>query len=112
MRGCRCDACRQASRDYHTHHRHAATSREPQFPAAPPPPGPWVEQAACRGSDPDVFFPSPGSRVDHLRRICAACPVQPDCLDWALVAYTNRSDHGFYGGSTPRERRDLRRAAS
>jgi len=69
----------------------------------------WRSQAACRGIDPDLFFPE-GSAGPALqaaavaKRICGACPVQARCLRWAL-------DHGvgfgIWGGHTENERREL-----
>ncbi len=38
------------------------------------------------------------------KRICGGCPVQDDCLDWALA--TNEP-HGVWGGLSAHERRDL-----
>ncbi len=73
----------------------------------------WREQAACRGVDPSIFFP-PGdservksSVYDRARAVCAACPVRLACLKEHLD-----EDHGCWGGTSPRERRDLRRQRS
>jgi WhiB family redox-sensing transcriptional regulator len=38
------------------------------------------------------------------RRICASCPVQHECLEYAL---RNRIDHGVWGGCSERERRRI-----
>ena len=73
----------------------------------------WREDAACAGADPAVFFresPRGVSGVQcismHLqaRRICAECPVRPECLGAALTA----SDHGIRGGLTTFQRRALK----
>jgi WhiB family redox-sensing transcriptional regulator len=42
--------------------------------------------------------------VDAARKICAACPVQEACLEYALV---QRIDHGVWGGCSERERRRI-----
>jgi WhiB family redox-sensing transcriptional regulator len=39
--------------------------------------------------------------------VCAECPVQADCLQFALA--TNQ-DSGIWGGTTEEDRRKLRRA--
>ena len=65
----------------------------------------WREQAACRGTDLDVFFPERGETADHARQVCTACPVREPCLEYAL---SNRITHGIWGGLTERERRPLR----
>jgi WhiB family transcriptional regulator, redox-sensing transcriptional regulator len=70
----------------------------------------WTDLAACRGVDPELFFPVSASgpalnQVTEAKRVCASCPVQPDCLAWALRAGESA---GIWGGTTPEERRYLR----
>jgi len=64
----------------------------------------WREQAACRGTDLEVFFPGRGESAGPARRVCAGCPVRQPCLDYAI---TNRIAYGVWGGLTERERRAL-----
>lgn len=71
----------------------------------------WRDRAACRHSDPDLFFPSgtTGAALEEIRAakaLCAACPVQQQCLAFALE--TNQ-DAGVWGGASEEERRELRR---
>ncbi len=70
---------------------------------------PWPGQAACHNKT-DLFYPDPGvgGRVDYTaaQAICARCPVIEACLDWALTH--GETDHGVWGGLTPRQRRSLR----
>jgi WhiB family redox-sensing transcriptional regulator len=66
----------------------------------------WMLRALCRSLAPGEFFPSDGVGVDKARRICAQCPVQADCLEYAL---TYRIDHGVWGGASERERRRILR---
>ncbi|MGH9224375.1 MAG: WhiB family transcriptional regulator [Acidimicrobiales bacterium] len=71
----------------------------------------WRDRAACRGSDPDLFFPigSTGVAVEELRAakaLCATCPVREQCLAFALA--TNQ-EAGVWGGASEDERRRLRR---
>lgn len=67
----------------------------------------WAAQAACAGKTTAVWFSEdPDGAYSHARTICAACPVQPDCLEWALAS---RVDHGLWGGLNPDERRRIRR---
>ena len=73
----------------------------------------WREVAACRGADPELFFPvgtaGPGARqVEAAKRICRTCPVQHKCLTWALE---HGVTDGVWGGTTGEERRTLRRPA-
>lgn len=58
------------------------------------------EDAACAGADPDLFFPvgTTGNalrQIDEAKRICRFCPVQIQCLAWALE---NGVTDGVWGG--------------
>jgi WhiB family transcriptional regulator, redox-sensing transcriptional regulator len=71
----------------------------------------WKDWASCKGTDPDMWFPAGEGRRHydpevqaHTRRaklICKECPVQRDCLEWAI---TVDERFGIYGGLTERER--------
>jgi WhiB family redox-sensing transcriptional regulator len=66
----------------------------------------WVEQANCKQTDPDAFFPEQGMNAGWAKRVCGECPVQAECLAYAL----NRPEHhGIWGGLTERERKEVRR---
>ena len=67
----------------------------------------WREQAACRGTDLNWFYPERGHSAGPARQVCARCPVRQPCLDYAL---SNRITHGIWGGLTERERRGLQTA--
>jgi WhiB family redox-sensing transcriptional regulator len=64
----------------------------------------WMDEGLCRQVPPSTFFPNDGVGVDVARRICATCPVQAPCLEYALV---ERIDHGVWGGASERERRRI-----
>lgn len=71
----------------------------------------WAARGACRRSDPELFFPvSPaGPSADQAARaklICTGCPVQPECLEFAL---DSGQDFGVWGGTSESERRKMRR---
>ncbi len=71
----------------------------------------WRHYAACQGKDPELFFPigtsGPATRqLDEAKRICAGCPVQSLCLEWAVLA---RIDYGVWGGLSEDERRCRKR---
>jgi WhiB family redox-sensing transcriptional regulator len=72
----------------------------------------WRDQAACLGLDPQVFYPATDDEADEARRICDACAVKDDCLEYALA---RREKDGVWGGATERDRRRIirqrRRAA-
>ena len=72
----------------------------------------WRTRSACRDSDPDIFFPVGSSgpaveQIDTARRICNACPVASECLEFALA--TNQ-EAGIWGGLTEEDRRRLRKS--
>lgn len=72
----------------------------------------WRSAGACLSADPDLFFPIAIGRVEErqvalARRICAACPVKQECLDFAM---RSGEAHGIWGGTTPDERIRARRA--
>jgi WhiB family transcriptional regulator, redox-sensing transcriptional regulator len=71
----------------------------------------WRARAACRSVDANLFFPtgSTGPALAQLqaaKAFCRSCPVQRDCLEFALE--TNQED-GVWGGKDEIERRRLRR---
>ncbi|TQN27753.1 WhiB family redox-sensing transcriptional regulator [Haloactinospora alba] len=71
----------------------------------------WVAQGACRQYDPELFFPvgtdGPGLDTAELAKaICRTCTVRQQCLLWAL---RSGEAHGVWGGTTPEERRLMRR---
>lgn len=50
----------------------------------------WRDRAACRGTDPELFFPLSETGTSQLqiweaKRVCHACPVQWTCLTWAML---------------------------
>ena len=74
--------------------------------------GSWRANAACRDSDPDLFFPigTTGPALEQIAKakaICGECEVQTECLEFALE--TNQ-DQGVWGGTSEEERRKIRRA--
>lgn len=69
--------------------------------------GLWKTRAKCASiDDPDIFFPPDGGDAAHARQICAECPVQAECLDYAIGA---DEEYGIWGGLDPRERWNLKR---
>lgn len=64
----------------------------------------WRQRAACRGVDPDIFYPVSDEEAEDAKAICRLCPVQEMCLEWALAS---REKEGVWGGATERERRRI-----
>ena len=66
----------------------------------------WRGRAACRGVDPDIFYPVSDEDAEPAKAICRACPVREACLEYALG---ERERDGVWGGATERERRRMLR---
>lgn len=74
----------------------------------------WAQRAACAHEDPELFFPlsstGPALRQERAaKRVCLRCPVIRQCLDWAI---DSGQVHGVWGGTSERERAELRRTAA
>ena len=71
-------------------------------------PMPWVRDAACSNSSVavDMFFPERGrnNNIAKAQRVCVSCPVRDECFSYG---YRN-DERGIWGGTTGRERRQLR----
>ena len=70
----------------------------------------WHHDAACRVEDPELFFPigTTGPALVQLmdaKAVCGRCPVQSECLRWAVL---NRIEHGVWGGLSEDERRTIK----
>lgn len=69
----------------------------------------WLDRAACRHHDPELFFPigdaGPGqAQIEEAKRVCRTCPVLGECRDWAI---TNLVPFGVLGGLSENERAAL-----
>lgn len=113
---CRCDACREAQNAYQRMKRKGrlpVADIEPkldhfdfrtELPA-------WHLDAACRGMDIELFFPgkSQTGKSNRAKAICRRCPVQAECLEWAVEM---NEPGGVWGGMTVRQRRSLAEAGA
>lgn len=66
----------------------------------------WQEQALCAQTDPEAFFPEKGGSTREAKRICQACGVRDECLEFALE---HDERFGIWGGLSERERRRLKK---
>jgi WhiB family redox-sensing transcriptional regulator len=72
----------------------------------------WRDLAACRDTDPDLFFPvgttGPAlDQIDAAKSVCMECEARVPCLEFALA--TNQ-ESGVWGATSEEERRKLRKA--
>ncbi len=71
----------------------------------------WREAAACRDSEPEIFFPTGTTgpaleQIANAKAICSTCVVKQACLEYAV---TTNQDDGVWGGTSEDERRQIRR---
>ena len=66
----------------------------------------WETQAACRGLDPEIFYPASDEEADAAKAVCGECLVRHACLEHALG---DRERDGVWGGATEHERRRILR---
>lgn len=60
----------------------------------------WMDAAACRDLDPELFFPRPGGDSGlAAKQICRTCPVARQCLNYAVVTGATA---GVWGGRSPK----------
>lgn len=75
-------------------------------------PLPDLKGAACHTSniDPEIYFPYPRrynrKELAIVKKVCDSCPVQVECLDYALK---NNEEWGIWGGLTPKQRTTLKK---
>jgi WhiB family redox-sensing transcriptional regulator len=72
----------------------------------------WMPRSACRGEDPELFFPiaAVGAALQQVitaKAVCFRCAVRAACLSYALVT----GQAGIWGGTTQEERHAMRRSA-
>lgn len=60
---------------------------------------------ACADLPLEVFFPVDGSTALDARRICRRCPVQAECLEYAI----ENPQYGVWGGVSAQERARIAR---
>jgi WhiB family redox-sensing transcriptional regulator len=68
----------------------------------------WMSKALCAEIGTEIFFPDMGDNPHYAKRVCRACIVRTECLQYAL---DTGPVYGGWGGTTERERRALRRSA-
>lgn len=78
----------------------------------PRPQDTWSGRAACRALPTELFFPAGElddqavEQAEEAKAVCATCPVQHACLEFAIA--TNQP-YGIWGGANTSERRSIRR---
>lgn len=70
----------------------------------------WMSRGACQREDPELFFPIAADgpalqQISAAKRVCLRCPVRAACLSFGLTT----PQDGIWGGTTPEERRAMRK---
>jgi WhiB family redox-sensing transcriptional regulator len=71
--------------------------------------GDWRHRSACRGEDPELFFPIGNTgpallQIEEAKAVCGRCPVLAECRAWVL-ANPRLVEFGVFGGLSEDERR-------
>lgn len=69
----------------------------------------WHKASCAKAKDVD-FYPEPGrgypERVAEAKAVCKSCPIQMQCLEYAI----KNEEFGIWGGLGPAERDSMRRS--
>lgn len=68
----------------------------------------YFEHALCSDVPLGTMYPEEGDKFSEAiaKSVCDGCPVEPECLDWAMQT---REGIGVWGGKTASERQHYRR---
>jgi WhiB family redox-sensing transcriptional regulator len=69
----------------------------------------WMPRGACRGEDPELFFPRAATgpalaQVIAAKAVCFRCAERAVCMAYALAT----GQAGIWGGTTQEERHAMR----
>ena len=67
----------------------------------------WQQDSLCLEMGNELFFSKKEADLNAAKLICSMCPVQRECLNYAIRTRSK----GLWGGLTAEERFDLRIAA-
>ncbi len=106
-RGCQKFGTRVLRVIYGDIHRLTPSSMQPAKPLDDDPdPSNWRSQSACRGKDVNLFFPENDEPTEIAEKICKACSVRAECLDYA-IKYDMR--YGIWSGQSRNQRTRLKK---
>jgi WhiB family redox-sensing transcriptional regulator len=72
----------------------------------------WMPGGACRGKDPELFFPITAAgpalaQIVAAKAVCFRCVVRAACMSYAITT----GQAGIWGGTTEEERHVIRRSS-
>lgn len=65
----------------------------------------WISDALCAQVGGEAWFPERGQPTRPAKRVCQACPVRSQCLEYALATHQH---YGVWGGLSYGERLAVR----
>ena len=68
----------------------------------------WMDRGLCAEVDLELHFPEKGGSVLDAKKVCRACEVRVECLEYALATDQR---FGIWGATSERERRRMKREA-
>jgi WhiB family transcriptional regulator, redox-sensing transcriptional regulator len=69
-------------------------------------PSTWVNWAACKNVDTNIFFPERGDNTLAAKQICYGCPVRTECAEYSIAIGEKM---GVWGGAGEKDRRLMRK---
>lgn len=72
----------------------------------------WMKDALCREHPEIDWFPGRGEDGRPAKALCARCLVQAECLAYAETITVPMPPTGIWGGTSERERRQVRQTAA
>ena len=69
----------------------------------------WMADALCLETGGEPFFSTDSAITRAAKRVCELCDVKYECLEYALE---DSSLIGVFGGTTERERKNMRKRRS
>ena len=71
----------------------------------------WINDALCAQVGTEIFFPESGQSPKDAIKVCERCTVINECLTHAITLNNSSplTVTGVWGGTTERQRRQLRR---
>lgn len=98
--------CRICGEPYRDHVGFQTCGTPPVTPVKPSELSGWRADAACLGTDTSLWLlESPGQSSKKAKAICARCPVQRECAEYAV---TGREMYGLWGGISVKTRQQRR----
>lgn len=73
----------------------------------------WMNKAACKGADPDWFHPPEEhpQLAEFGLNMCRSCTVTEQCFQYAMSFLQIEDLYGVYGGTTAKQRKQIRKYA-